>query len=249
MISVEGDNSLATLAFMELAIEQAKLALKSLEVPVGCVIVEDENVIALGRNRTNETRNATRHAEMEATGYLLERWQKGGLSKKEIGMRFSKCHLYVTCEPCIMCAAAISILGIKAVYYGCANDKFGGCGSILSLHSRNTDGSSEMKDCFTCKRGVMASEAVSLFRSFYEQGNPSAPKPHRPVQACAIYSNWWPVLAALMFVMVSMPCLFFGSWSHCILNQPQRNLLFCPTLCYLKFVFAYYLVYLYNLKI
>ncbi|KAI3869088.1 hypothetical protein MKX03_005030 [Papaver bracteatum] len=172
---------------MELAIEQAKLALESLEVPVGCVIVEDDNVIASGRNRTNETRNATRHAEMEAADYFLEQWQKDGLSKKEIGMRFSKCHLYVTCEPCIMCAAAISILGIKAVYYGCANDKFGGCGSILSLHSRNIDhllcgGASEMKGCFTCKGGVMASKAVSLFRSFYEQGNPNAPKPHRPVQ-------------------------------------------------------------------
>ncbi|KAI3890154.1 hypothetical protein MKW92_037125 [Papaver armeniacum] len=187
MDPVEDENSSATLAFMELAIEQAKLALNSLEVPVGCVIVEDDKVISSGRNRTNETRNATRHAEMEAIDYLLERWQKDGLPKKEIGMRFSKCHLYVTCEPCIMCAAAVSILGIKAVYYGCANDKFGGCGSILSLHSKNTDhllcgGASEMKGCFTCKGGVMASEAVYLFRSFYEQGNPSAPKPHRPVQ-------------------------------------------------------------------
>ncbi|KAI3871969.1 hypothetical protein MKX03_016742 [Papaver bracteatum] len=274
MDPVEGENSLATLAFMELAIEQAKLALNSLEVPVGCVIVEDEKVIASGRNRTNETRNATRHAEMEATDYLLEQWQKNGLSKKEIRIRFSKCDLYVTCEPCIMCAAAISILGIKAVYYGCPNDKFGGCGSILSLHSRNNEhlssgGASEMKGCFTCKGGIMASEAVSLFRSFYDQGNPNAPKPHRPVQqsnevglfwiiesvdwklglekkyydqiltlallaglafmfsasillqilACAIYSNWWPMLAALMYVMVPMPCLFFGGGSTAFLTS------------------------------
>ncbi|KAI3997286.1 hypothetical protein MKX01_009130 [Papaver californicum] len=224
MDPVEGDNSLAVLAFMDLAIEQAKIALNSLEVPVGCVIVEGEKVIASGRNRTNETRNATRHAEMEATDYLLEQWKKNGLSKKEIGIRFSKCDLYVTCEPCIMCASAISFLGIKAVYYGCANDKFGGCGSILSLHSRNTEhlpsgGASEMKGCFTCKGGVMASEAVSLFRSFYDQGNPNAPKPHRPVQACAIYSNWWPMLAALMYVMVPMPCLFFGGGSTAFLTS------------------------------
>ncbi|RZC78309.1 hypothetical protein C5167_002537 [Papaver somniferum] len=272
MDPVEGENSLATLAFMELALEQAKLALNSLEVPVGCVIVEDEKVIASGRNKTNETRNATRHAEMEATDYLLEQWQKNGLSKKEIAIRFSKCDLYVTCEPCIMCAAAISILGIKAVYYGCPNDKFGGCGSILSLHSRNTEhlssgGASEMKGCFTCKGGIMASEAVSLFRSFYDQGNPNAPKPHMPVQvphpsdavipksqinskvhmslshtaaelgwlaglafmfsasillqilACAIYSNWWPMLAALMYVMVPMPCLFFGGGSTAFLTS------------------------------
>ncbi|MCL7038692.1 hypothetical protein MKW94_004109 [Papaver nudicaule] len=185
---MEGEKSLATLSFMELAVEQAKLALDSLEVPVGCVIVEDEKVIASGRNKTNETRNATRHAEMEAIDYLLEQWQKNGLSKIETEKRFSKCNLYVTCEPCIMCAAALSILGIKAVYYGCANDKFGGCGSILSLHSRNIEhlssggGGVERKGCYTCEGGIMASEAVSLFRSFYEQGNPNAPKPHRPVQ-------------------------------------------------------------------
>ncbi|KAI3850851.1 hypothetical protein MKW92_015399 [Papaver armeniacum] len=209
---VEGENSLATLAFMELAIEQAKVALNSLEVPVGCVIVEDDKVIASGRNRTNETRNATRHAEMEATDYLLEQWQKNGLSKKEIGIRFSKCDLYVTCEPCIMCAAAISILGIKAVYYGCPNDKFGGCGSILSLHSRNTEhlssgGASEMKGCFTCQFRL-AGLAFMFSASILLQ-----------ILACAIYSNWWPMLAALMYVMVPMPCLFFGGGSTAFLTS------------------------------
>ncbi|MCL7043728.1 hypothetical protein MKW94_020606 [Papaver nudicaule] len=141
-------------------------------------MVEDEQVIAAGRNRTNETRNATRHAEMEAIDSLLEQWQRNGLSKTEIAIKFSRCDLYVTCEPCIMCAAALSTLGIKAVYYGCANDKFGGCGSILSLHSRSihhlsSGDVSQRKGCFTCKGGVMAAEAVSLFRSFYEQGNPN----------------------------------------------------------------------------
>lgn len=115
---------------------------------------------------------ATRHAEMEAIDVLLEQWQKNGLSKLEVAEIFSKCSLYVTCEPCIMCAASLSILGmliesyyimkvyfsfffslfsltnlsvtcsplsgIKEVYYGCANDKFGGCGSILSLHSSSS---------------------------------------------------------------------------------------------------------------
>ncbi|KAI3862532.1 hypothetical protein MKW92_038135 [Papaver armeniacum] len=238
MYSVEGDNSLATLAFMELAIEQAKLALNSLEVPVGCVIVEDDKVIASGRNRTNETRNATRHAEMEAADYLLDQWQKDGLSKKEIGMRFSKCHLYVTCEPCIMCAAAISILGIKAVYYGCANDKFGGCGSILSLHSRNTDhllsgGASEMKGFFTCKGGVMASEAVSLFRSFYDQGNTNAPKPHRPVQQPSWVGLFWgkkrPLGLSFMFsasiLLQIRACAIYSNWLLCFI-------LVCTIMCF-----------------
>ncbi|PON92612.1 Cytidine deaminase, homodimeric, partial [Trema orientale] len=175
----------ATLAFMELAIQQGKLALDSLEVPVGCVIIEDGKVIASGRNRTTETRNATRHAEMEAIDTLLELWQKKGHSKLEIAEKFSKCMLYVTCEPCIMCATALSILGIKEVFYGCANEKFGGCGSVLSLHSSTSevlisDGVPQRKG-FKCSGGIMASEAISLFRSFYEQGNPNAPKPHRPV--------------------------------------------------------------------
>ncbi|XP_040374357.1 tRNA-specific adenosine deaminase TAD2 isoform X3 [Rosa chinensis] len=129
-----------TLMFMDLALQQAKLALDSLEVPVGCVIVEDGKVIASGRNRTNETRNqATRHAEMEAIDTLLEQWREKRLSTSEVAEIFSKCNLYVTCEPCIMCAAALSIVGIKEVFYGCANDKFGGCGSILSLHSSSSE--------------------------------------------------------------------------------------------------------------
>ncbi|XP_037497944.1 tRNA-specific adenosine deaminase TAD2 isoform X2 [Jatropha curcas] len=137
-MEVQGQRELSSqdnLAYMELAMEQAKYALDCLEVPVGCLIVEGGKVIASGRNRTTETRNATRHAEMEAIDVLLKQWQKSGLSTLEVAENFSQCTLYVTCEPCIICAAALSILGIKEVYYGCANDKFGGCGSILSLHS------------------------------------------------------------------------------------------------------------------
>lgn len=182
MGSIESGDSSDTNAFMELAIAEAKLALERLEVPVGCVIVENKKVIASGSNRTNETRNATRHAEMEAIDSLLQQWQKDGLSQSDVAKRFSECVLYVTCEPCIMCAAALSYIGLKEVYYGCANDKFGGCGSILSLHSTSSDNSNiaETKG-YKCTGGIMASEAVSLFQTFYERGNPNAPKPHRTV--------------------------------------------------------------------
>ncbi|KAK6272924.1 hypothetical protein POUND7_010007 [Theobroma cacao] len=149
------------LAYMELAIQQAKLALESLEVPVGCVFIKDGKVIASGRNRTNETRNATRHAEMEAIDILLEKWQRDGLSKSDVAETFSKCILYVTCEPCIMCAAALSILGIKEVYYGCANEKFGGCGSILSLHSSAL---SHLSDILLLVNAVRSMENVQKFR-------------------------------------------------------------------------------------
>ncbi|XP_075488903.1 tRNA-specific adenosine deaminase TAD2 isoform X2 [Primulina tabacum] len=163
--------------FMKLALQQAKLALDNFEVPVGCIIVEDQTVIASGRNRPTETRNATRHAEMEAIDKLLERCQRSGLTRGEISLKLSQCTLYVTCEPCIMCAAALSIIGIKEVYYGCANDKFGGCGSIMFLHKYSSgkytsDEGSKRKE-FKCTGGIMALEAINLLRSFYEQGNPN----------------------------------------------------------------------------
>ncbi|KAK1294964.1 hypothetical protein QJS10_CPA16g01263 [Acorus calamus] len=171
------EDSSSEIMFMELALDHAKEAMSRLEVPVGCVIVEDGKVIASGSNRTNETRNATRHAEMEATDILLKQWQNSGLTQSEVSEKFSNCVLYVTCEPCIMCAAALLFLGIRAVYYGCANDKFGGCGLILSLHESNSKQASSSAvgqgKNFKCTGGIVASEAISLLRSFYEQGNPN----------------------------------------------------------------------------
>ncbi|PNT77509.1 hypothetical protein BRADI_1g63890v3 [Brachypodium distachyon] len=173
--------------FMKLALDQAKFALNNLEVPVGCVIVENGKVISSGSNRTNATRNATRHAEMEAIDDLLREWQSMGLDQTQTAEKFAGCDLYVTCEPCIMCASALSILGIREVYFGCANDKFGGCGSVMSLHENSSlddlsGGHNPRLRGFKCTGGIMAEEAVALFRNFYEQGNPNAPKPHRPVR-------------------------------------------------------------------
>ncbi|PKA65037.1 tRNA-specific adenosine deaminase 2 [Apostasia shenzhenica] len=123
---------------------------------------------------------------MEAIDFLLEQWQKIGLDCVEVAKRFSRCDLYVTCEPCIMCASALSILGIREVYYGCANDKFGGCGSVLSLHEgypmQLSSGALDSLG-FKCTGGFLSTDAVALLRRFYDQGNPNAPKPHRPVRA------------------------------------------------------------------
>ncbi|GER37228.1 tRNA-specific adenosine deaminase [Striga asiatica] len=151
-----------SVAFMKLALEQAKLAMDSLEVPVGCVIVEDQKVISSGRNRTTETRNATRHAEMEAIDVLLDQWRKNGMTREKVTLNFSRCTLYVT--------------WIKEVFYGCGNDKFGGCGSILSLHTGGTGkltSNGAFRKEFKCTGGIMATEAINLLRSFYEQGNPN----------------------------------------------------------------------------
>ncbi|KAH7827261.1 putative Cytosine deaminase [Monocercomonoides exilis] len=91
---------------------------------------------------------------------------------------FQECCLYVTCEPCIMCAAALSIVGINSVIYGCSNDRFGGCGSILSIHSGKYGLGYRS---FSVERGLMEKEAIDTFRTFYSRGNPNAPVPHRPV--------------------------------------------------------------------
>ena len=75
-------------------------------------------VVAVGRNATNRTRNGTRHAEFEAVDALLD--AHGG---DRAACRFEDVTLYVTCEPCVMCAGAMSALGVREVVYGCANDK------------------------------------------------------------------------------------------------------------------------------
>ena len=93
-------------------------------MPVGCIIVSDGQVIAESHNLTVAKKNATTHCEINCMRALAE---------KGIGS-FEGCTLYVTVEPCIMCAYALHLAKISRVVYGCDNDKFGGNGSILSLH-------------------------------------------------------------------------------------------------------------------
>eukprot|EP00527_Entomoneis_sp_CCMP2396_P008383 CAMPEP_0198146814 /NCGR_PEP_ID=MMETSP1443-20131203/31574_1 /TAXON_ID=186043 /ORGANISM="Entomoneis sp., Strain CCMP2396" /LENGTH=261 /DNA_ID=CAMNT_0043810895 /DNA_START=65 /DNA_END=850 /DNA_ORIENTATION=- len=86
-----------------------------------------------------------------------------------------RCSLYVTCEPCIMCAAALAEVGIGRVIFGCRNDKFGGCGSILNLHEENRAD----LDAYPVKGDVMEQQAVALLRSFYDRENYNAPDDKR----------------------------------------------------------------------
>ncbi|CAB9511029.1 specific adenosine deaminase 2 [Seminavis robusta] len=94
----------------------------------------------------------------------------------------SQCHLYVTCEPCIMCSAALATVGIGKVIFGCRNDRFGGCGSILSLHTATSvddkeDGSTDKP--FPIVEGVLKDQAVRLLRCFYDRENFHAPDDKR----------------------------------------------------------------------
>ena len=77
------------------------------------------------------------------------------------------CHLYVTCEPCIMCAAAIASLGIPKVYFGCFNERFGGNGSILSVHLS----SDLQRNKYDISTGLLKEECINLFHRFYSHEN------------------------------------------------------------------------------
>mmetsp|Transcript_69593 Transcript_69593/g.136828 ORF Transcript_69593/g.136828 Transcript_69593/m.136828 type:complete len:236 (-) Transcript_69593:51-758(-) len=189
--------------FMRQALIQAELAISSGEVPVGCVFVrrrggrdstcnsaEGEGVISTGFNATNAEMDATRHAELVAADQIL--LGSGGRFRADV---FKECDLYVTCEPCLMCAAALGHLGIRSVVFGCSNDKFGGCGSILELHkpleshisasapypssSSSSPRAAGGGCCYPVTAGVLKEEAVTLFKRFYSRANIRAPETKR----------------------------------------------------------------------
>ena len=113
-------------SFMEEALAEARAAAKSGEVPVGCVIVREGAVIARGRNATMAARDPTAHAEM-----LAIRAAAAALASE----RLADCDLYVTLEPCPMCAAAISFARIRKLYYGAADPKGGAVENGVKLYA------------------------------------------------------------------------------------------------------------------
>lgn len=111
-------------AYMSQALELAREAAAGGDVPVGCVIVRDGEVIGRGRNRREERGDATAHAEVEAIRDACARLG---------GWRLHRCVLYVTLEPCPMCAGAIVNARVEEIRYGVKDDKAGCCGSVLNL--------------------------------------------------------------------------------------------------------------------
>ncbi len=111
--------------YMQQALALAREAAAHGEVPVGCVIVRNGEIIAQGRNRREEKQASVSHAEMEAitqANAALGSW------------RLDECDLYVTLEPCPMCAGAILNARIRRVYYGARDDVMGACGGVLNLY-------------------------------------------------------------------------------------------------------------------
>ncbi|RMY48483.1 hypothetical protein D0865_08061 [Hortaea werneckii] len=187
--------------FMRKAIEMAELALSSDETPVGCVFVHNGKIIGRGINGTNASLNVcvpshlpasehhhtfthsqslpaksaetlltvsartkgTRHAEFVALAEIMAKHPPSILRETD---------LYVTVEPCIMCASALRQYRIRAVYFGCLNDRFGGCGGVMTVHA-----DPGLDPAYPVYGGLFREEAIMLLRKFYVQENNKAPDP------------------------------------------------------------------------
>ncbi len=114
--------------YMREALRLAREAYEAGEVPVGCVIVKDDRIVGRGRNRREEKQSALSHAELEAIADACETLG---------GWRLKGTRLYVTLEPCPMCAGGILSARVPEIYYGAKDEGFGACGSILNLFEEN----------------------------------------------------------------------------------------------------------------
>ena len=139
--------------FMQAAIEQAMLAAGEDEVPVGAVIVKDGEIISRGRNRRELGKNAY-HAETEAIDNAC---------KALGGWRLMGCTLYVTLEPCPMCAGAIINSRIERVVFGAYDKKAGSCGSVVNLFELPYNHKPELLG------GVLEEECAELLSSFFKK--------------------------------------------------------------------------------
>ena len=141
--------------FMKEAIRQAKKAYALREVPIGCVIVYEGKIIARGYNRRNTDKNTTSHAEINAIRKA---------SKKLGDWRLEGCTLYVTLEPCQMCAGAIVQARIDKVVIGSMNPKAGCAGSVLNL--LKMDGFNHKVEV---ERGVLEEECSTMLSGFFKE--------------------------------------------------------------------------------
>lgn len=141
--------------FMKKAIKQAKKAAGINEVPIGCVIVKDGEVVAKGYNRRNTDHSTLSHAEITAIRRA---------SKKLKDWRLEDCTLYVTLEPCQMCAGAIVQARIKRVVVGSMNPKAGCAGSVLNILQMK-----EFNHQVELVTGVLDEECSELLKDFFKK--------------------------------------------------------------------------------
>lgn len=141
--------------FMREALKQARVAADNDEVPVGAVIVHENKVIARAHNQVETLKDPTAHAEMiaitQASASLESKW-------------LQKCTLYVTLEPCSMCAGAMVLARIKRICFGAADPKTGACGSVLDIV-----GHGPLNHHPEARGGVLEKECGQLVSGFFRQ--------------------------------------------------------------------------------
>jgi tRNA(adenine34) deaminase len=141
--------------FMREALKEAEIAFSLGEVPVGCVIVRDDEIIARGHNMTETLKDPTVHAEMNA---LREAAEKLG------GWRLPGCSVYVTCEPCAMCAGAMIWARIEELYIGTDDPKAGACGSVLNVAAND-----DLNHQIRVERGILREECSGIMKRFFRE--------------------------------------------------------------------------------
>ena len=140
--------------FMRLALGQARLSFDEGEVPVGAVVTRNGEVVSVGRNRREYGKNALYHAEIEAIDEAC---------KKLGGWRLWECEMYVTLEPCPMCAGAIVNSRIRKVYFGARDDKNGAVVSVMQMFDYPFTHKPEFEG------GVMENECAAILSEFFKK--------------------------------------------------------------------------------
>ena len=140
--------------FMKEALKEAKKAYEILEVPVGAVIVKDGKIIARGRNLKETKKDTTRHAEIIA----IEK-----ASKKLGAWRLLDCEMYVTLEPCSMCAGAMINSRIKKLYIGAIDEKTGAVGSVLNLLEDY-----KFNHNIEVEKGILKEDCEKILKDFFK---------------------------------------------------------------------------------
>jgi tRNA(adenine34) deaminase len=140
---------------MQAALAEAHLACDAGEVPVGAVVVHDGQIVARGQNRVLRDNDPTAHAEMVALR----------LAAKALGnYRMNGCTLYVTLEPCAMCAGAMIHARLDRLVFGTSDPKAGAAGSVLAVLNHP-----QLNHQMQMEQGILADEAAELLRSFFHE--------------------------------------------------------------------------------
>lgn len=142
------------LFFMRAALLEAEKAFQKNEVPVGAVITFENKIIARGHNQMENLKDATAHAEMIAltsAANHLQNW------------RLSNCEMYVTVEPCLMCAGAILLSRLNSIYFGVFDPKFGACGSVYNVVQEK-----KYNHVIAVQSGILAEECELLLKNFFQ---------------------------------------------------------------------------------